>query len=74
MNLLPHFVVVSLTQEDYLHALTLVKAGSWSGAKIYDALLLASVATCPAERIYTFNLDDFRQLATLDQRDKVCAP
>lgn len=73
-NLLPNFVVIALTQDDYLDALALVKDSGWSGAKIYDALLLASAAKSPAERIYTFNLKDFQQLAIPAQKDKICAP
>lgn len=62
--------VVPLTPEEYLQALTVVRDAGIPEAKIYDALLLA----CAAERIYTFNLGDFRQLATPDQRSKVTAP
>ena len=48
---------------DYLEAMNTVATGGWSGAKIYDPLLRCA-ANCPAERIYTFNLRDFQQLAS----------
>ena len=73
-NLLPHFGTVPLGKADYLAALNTVKDGGWSGAKIYDALLLCCAAKCTADRIYTFNLTDFRRLAPDSLRDKICAP
>ena len=73
-NIVPYCTVVPLTHEEYLQALTVVRDAGISGAKIYDALLLACATKCAAERIYTFNLGDFRQLATADQLPKVMAP
>jgi predicted nucleic acid-binding protein len=73
-NVLPHFEAVLVGKKDYLEALTMVASGGWSGAKIYDALLLGCAARCAAERIYTFNLADFRQLAPASLQGKICAP
>ena len=73
-NILPHFEVVSLGEEDYLEAMNTMARGGWSGAKIYDALLLRCAARCAVERIYTFNLGDFRQLAPAGLQEKICAP
>ena len=73
-NILPHFEVVSLGKEDYLEALNAMASGGWIGAKIYDALLLRCAAKCAVQRIYTFNLGDFRQLAPAGLQAKVCAP
>ncbi len=73
-NILPHFEVVSLGKEDYLEVLNTMASGGWIGAKIYAALLLRSAARCAAERIYTFNLGDFRQLAPAGLQEKICAP
>ncbi|MBV8897788.1 MAG: hypothetical protein JO051_14850 [Acidobacteriaceae bacterium] len=42
----------------------------WIGAKIYDVLLLRAASECGAERIYTFNLADFRKLAPEGLRKK----
>jgi hypothetical protein len=55
-NILAHFEVVPIGKEDYMEALNTVGSGGWSGAKIYDALLLRCAARCTVERIYTFNL------------------
>lgn len=73
-NILPHFEVVSLSKRDYLEALKTMADGGWTGAKIYDALLLRCAARSAVQRIYTFNLADFRQLAPSDLLDKICAP
>ncbi len=73
-NILPHFEIVSIGTEDYLEALNTMASGGWTGAKIYDALLLRCAARCTAERIYTFNLRDFGQLAPAGLREKICAP
>ncbi len=73
-NILPHFEVVSLGKEDYLEAMNTMANGGWSGAKIYDALLLRCASRCAVERIYTFNLGDFRHLAPAGLQAKICAP
>jgi predicted nucleic acid-binding protein len=73
-NLLPHFTAVPIVKDDYLAALKIVRDGGWSGAKIYDALLLCCAAKCDADRIYTFNLGDFRLLAPKNLRGRICAP
>lgn len=44
------------------------------GAKIYDALLLACAMRSGAERIYTFNLVDFRELAQPAMLERIGAP
>ena len=73
-NIVPHFEVVSLDKEDYLNVWEMMASGGWIGAKIYDALLLGCAAKCSVERIYTFNLGDFRQLAPAGLGGKICAP
>jgi predicted nucleic acid-binding protein len=73
-NILPHFEVASIGKEDYLEVVNTMASGGWSGAKIYDALLLRCAARSAVERIYTFNLGDFRQLAPAGLQEKICAP
>jgi predicted nucleic acid-binding protein len=73
-NILPHFEIVTITKQDYLEALSMVASAGWSGGKIYDALLLRCAAKSEAERIYTFNLAEFRQLAPAILQKKICAP
>ena len=59
-NILAHFEVVPIERQDYLEALRAAGNVGWSGAKIYDSLLLGCAARCNTERIYTFNIGDFR--------------
>lgn len=73
-NILAHFEVVPIGKEDYMEALNTVGSGGWCGAKIYDALLLRCAARCTVERIYTFNLGDFTQLAPTTLQGIICAP
>jgi predicted nucleic acid-binding protein len=73
-NILPYFEVVALGKEDCLEALNTMGSGGWVGAKIYDALLLACAARCAVERIYAFNLGDFRRLAPAGLQEKICGP
>jgi predicted nucleic acid-binding protein len=73
-SILPHFEAVPINKKDYLEALAAMKDGGWIGAKIYDALLLGCAAKCSVDRIYTFNLADFRLLAPASLRGKICAP
>ena len=73
-NILPHFETVPIGKKDYIQALGQVGDGGWIGAKIYDALLIGCAARCEVDRIYTFNLADFRMLASSSLRAKICAP
>lgn len=72
-NIVPHFEMVPVGKKDYLEALGIVVDGGWGGAKLYDALLIVCAAKSGAERIYTFNLADFRQLAP-NLEEKIYAP
>ncbi len=62
-NILPNFKTVPLERRDYRAVLATVTSGGWRGARIYDALLLRCAEKRDCERIYTFNLEDFRALA-----------
>jgi predicted nucleic acid-binding protein len=73
-DLLGHFEAIPLTKEDYVAVLETMVSGSWRGGKIYDALLLRCAEKSGAERIYTFNLADFQQMASPALRAKICAP
>ena len=73
-NILKHFALVAAGQAEYLQALSMVQDHGWPGAKIYDALLLACAASSGAERIYTFNLAEFRGLAPAELQARICAP
>jgi predicted nucleic acid-binding protein len=73
-NIVPYFDVITLDKEDYVEAMHTMASGGWIGAKIYDALLLRCAAKSGVERIYTFNLADFRQLAPDSPQKNICTP
>jgi len=73
-DVLPYFEAVLIDLSDYVNALSNIATNGWIGAKIYDALLLSCAAKCKADRIYTFNLGDFRALASSEMLAKICAP
>lgn len=73
-NILPHFEIMPLVHTDYLKAVQIMAQNGLIGAKIYDVLLVQTAISSGAERIYTFNVVDFRLLAPPDERGKVCAP
>jgi predicted nucleic acid-binding protein len=73
-NMVKHFRVIEIERDDYLAAVESVSQSGWPGAKIYDALLLRSAEKCPAQRIYTFNVKDFLQMAPGRLQQKICAP
>ena len=72
-NIVPNFQMMTIARKDYLEALKTVADGGWSGAKIYDALIVGCAARSGAERIYTFNLSDFQDLAP-NLADRISVP
>lgn len=73
-NVLRICSVVPADAAQYLEALATVQEKGLPGAKIYDALLLACAARSGAERVYTFNLSDLRELASVDMQARIAAP
>jgi predicted nucleic acid-binding protein len=73
-NILPCFDVVPITKRDYLAVLKSMGDEGFPGAKIYDALLLRCASNCEPDWVYTFNLADFRQLASPLLQHRICAP
>jgi predicted nucleic acid-binding protein len=71
-NILPHFETVPVGKKHYTEALRPVGDGGCGGAKIYDAVLVGCAVRSGADRIYTFNPADFRQMAP-NLEEKICA-
>jgi len=72
-NIKKHFQVVSVTMEMYERAIQVCVGKGLGGGKVYDALLIECARQSRADRIYTFNLHDFRRLAP-DLTDRLTAP
>ena len=62
-NIVKHFSVVALTGREYGELSVKLGQNNVVGGKAYDALHLACAEKCGADRIYTFNIRDFAQLA-----------
>lgn len=72
-NVLASFEIEPLTCSDYTRILRESAAVGWSGGRVYDAIHVHAARKAQCERIYTFNVQDFRQLAP-DLVDRIMAP
>lgn len=73
-NILCHFELCELTREDYKRAIgSCAKAGRMGGV-VYDALHLECAERAGCDWVFTFNVRDFRALATGGMVDRVSAP
>ncbi len=73
VNIRRHFQIIAITPEMYDRAVEVCAERGIGGGKVYDALLIECARHSRAERIYTFNLGDFRRLAP-DLIERVVAP
>jgi predicted nucleic acid-binding protein len=73
-NILPHFELVALSAEDYRTVLSTCAKAGLVGGVVFDALHLYGAQKAGCDRIYTFNVKDFRALATDALRDKITSP
>lgn len=73
-NILPHFELVTLSQDDYKKVLMNCAKTGLVGGVVYDALHIHCARKAGCDRIFTFNVRDFRDLASSDLYDKISAP
>jgi len=73
-TILPHMELVALTAKEYREAVRQCAASGWSGGRVHDAIHLRCAQKAGCDRIYTFNLKDFRALAPAELVDKIAAP
>ncbi len=72
-NILPIVGIAELNAEDYQDVVRRMAANGWRSGRIYDALHLQCAENIGAERIHTFNVKEFQQLAP-HLADRICAP
>ena len=72
-NIQRHFQIVAVTSGMYERAMDICVGRGLGGGKVYDALLIECARQSQADRIYTFNLPDFRRLAP-DLAERLVAP
>lgn len=62
-NVIDHFELIAITKQMYLQALNTCTDSALVSGTIYDALILECARKSDADRIYTFNMHDFRRIA-----------
>ena len=72
-NVLERFEVVTLTAKEYQQTIHDCALQGWSGSRIYDALHLKAARKANCERIYTFNVRHFQQMAP-DLSSRIVSP
>jgi predicted nucleic acid-binding protein len=72
-NFQRHFELVAVEAEMYARAIEACVGRGLGGGKVHDALLIECARASNADRIYTFNLADFRRLAP-DLVERISAP
>lgn len=72
-NILPYFEIISMTPKMYRDTIESCANHGWIGGRIYDSLHLCCAREAACDRIYTFNVRHFQQLAP-DLSDRIGAP
>jgi predicted nucleic acid-binding protein len=73
-NVLPYFELVALSANDYKAVLRSCAAAGVIGGAVFDALHLHSAQKAGCDRVYTFNVKDFRALAPSGIAERIAAP
>jgi predicted nucleic acid-binding protein len=73
-NILPFFSIVTLTAQDYQRLLERSASKGIAGAKAYDALHIHAAIKAKCDRLFTFNVKHFRQLAPPEYSERVVLP
>jgi predicted nucleic acid-binding protein len=72
-NILPYFQLVTITPQMYIETIRECADRGWIGGRVYDAIHLRCAREADCERIYTFNVRHFQQLAP-DLAQRIGAP
>lgn len=72
-NVVGHFEVVAITAREYDRLVRSLPDSGTMGGAVYDALHLSCAAKVRADRIYTFNVADFRRIAP-EMANRVASP
>src|ERR1041385_3822062 len=72
-NFVKHFALATLTGKEYSDLCQKLGRDGVVGGRSYDLLHLACAEKCQADRIYTFNVNHFSELAP-HLRSKIAAP
>ena len=73
-NILSCFELIALSVDDYKSVLRSCVGNGLIGAVVFDLLHLHAAQRAGCDRIYTFNVRDFRALAPKEMEDRIAAP
>jgi len=73
-TILPYIELVTLTAREYREVVAQCASSGRIGGRVHDAVHLRCAKKAACDRIYTFNVRDFRDLAGEDLRDKITSP
>jgi predicted nucleic acid-binding protein len=72
--IIPHMELVVLTPKEYQEVVRHCVVNGLAGGRVHDVVHLRCAQKTGCNRIYTFNVRDFRSLASADLADKISAP
>ena len=72
--ILPHMALVTLTPAEYRDVVHHCAISGWAGGRVHDAVHLRCAQKVGCDRVYTFNVKDFRALAPSGLADKIAVP
>ena len=73
-RILSRMTLVSLDETEYVEVVRRAAREGWIGGRIHDAIHVQCAAKSNCDRIYTFNLRDFRAIAPPDLAPRIPAP
>ena len=73
-QILPQMTLVSLDSDEYMDVVRRAAEAGWIGGRIHDAIHMQCAAKMKCDRIYTFNLHDFRAIAPKELAEKISVP
>jgi predicted nucleic acid-binding protein len=73
-QILKSMALVSLDENEYAGVVRRAAHEGWIGGRIHDAIHLECSAKMQCDRVYTFNVRDFRVIAPERLADRITAP
>ena len=73
-QILRHMTLVSLDDTEYVDIVRRAAREGWIGGRIHDAIHLQCALKIKCDRVYTFNVRDFRAVAPERLADRIAAP
>lgn len=71
---IPALELVTLTSKEYKDVIHRCALGGWLGGRVHDAVHLGCAQKAECDRIYTFNVKDFRALAPAELAARITQP